>query len=58
MVADSSRGDISYANDFQTNNRPDDIASPLTATGPLKNPIAEAVRNFMILRRHSPCSHH
>jgi hypothetical protein len=46
-VADSSRGDISYANDFQTNNRPDDIEAPLAATGPLKNPIAEAVRNFM-----------
>jgi hypothetical protein len=50
-VADSSRGDISYANDFQTNNRPDDIAAPLTATGPLKNPIAEAVRNFMDVKK-------
>ncbi|MGB7956475.1 MAG: hypothetical protein WCF23_21080 [Candidatus Nitrosopolaris sp.] len=50
-VADSSRGDISYANDFQTNNRPDDIAAPLAATGPLKNPIAEAVRNFIDVKK-------
>jgi len=50
-VADNSRGDISYANDFQTNNRPDDIAAPLSATGPLKNPIAEAVRNCMDVKK-------
>jgi hypothetical protein len=50
-VADKSRGGISYANDFHTNNRPDDIAAPLTVTRPLKNPIAEAVRSFMDVKK-------
>jgi hypothetical protein len=46
-VADTNRGYFSYANDFVTNNRSDDISEPLTTTGPFKKPIAEAVRNFM-----------
>lgn len=46
-VADTNRGYFSYANDFETNNRSDDISKPLTLTSPFKNPIAEAVRNFI-----------
>jgi hypothetical protein len=57
-VVDSSRGDITHAKDFQTNKRSDDIAAPLAATGPLKNPIAEAVRNLWMLRRPTHYSHH
>jgi hypothetical protein len=46
-VADSSRGDILYANHFETKNRSEYIAAPPTATNPLRNPVAEAVRNFV-----------
>ncbi|PWU78959.1 MAG: hypothetical protein DLM72_19945 [Candidatus Nitrosopolaris wilkensis] len=45
-VADSSTGDILCANDFKTKNRSEYIAAPPTATNPLRNPVAEAVRNF------------
>jgi hypothetical protein len=46
-VADSSRGDILYANHFETKNRSEYIAAPPTATNPLRNPVAEAVHNFV-----------
>ena len=45
-VADSSRGEISYANGFETNNRSEHLTAPPTATYPLHNPVAEAVRDF------------
>jgi len=46
-VADSSRGNISYANDFETNSRSEHTAEPLTVTNPLRNPVFEAVRSFI-----------
>jgi len=48
-VADSSRGNISYKNDLETNSRSEHIA--LTVTNPLRNPAAEAVRNFMAVEK-------
>jgi hypothetical protein len=50
-VADSSRGNISHANDFETNSRSEHKAVPLTVTNPSRNPVVEAVREYMDVKK-------
>lgn len=46
-VADNSRGEISYANGFETNNSSEHLTAPPTSTNPLRNPVFEALNNLI-----------
>jgi hypothetical protein len=50
-VVDSSRGNISYKNDFETNSRSEHIAVSLYITNPSPNPVVEAVRDFIDVKK-------